>query len=151
VDTSLPFPPTTNDYTDGSWTNWLDTSQLIESTYFMSIADIFRKHTQVTLVRLLRLAPGSVVKEHKDPTLGLETYKSVIRRTIPILTNNEVTFFLNQVSVPMQPGECWYLNRTTPHKIENLGKTERVNLTIDMIPNKWVHEMIKDSKSKQDT
>lgn len=147
VDSSLPIPPAADDYADGSWTDWLDTHLLKESPYLMSVVDTFRKHTKVTLVRLLRLAPDSVVKEHTDPTLGLEIYKSVIRLTIPILNNNEVTFFLNEVSVPMQPGECWYLNLTHPHKIENFGKTERVNLTIDMIPNDWVQAMIKKGKS----
>ena len=43
----------------------------------------------------------------------------------------------------MQPGECWYLKLNDPHKITNYGKTERVNLTIDMIPNNWLRNIIK--------
>ena len=142
VDTSLPFPPPASDYADGSWTEWMDTPELTKSPYLLSIVDSFREHTKVTLVRLLRLAPGAVVKEHKDPTLALEIEKSVIRLTIPILINEDVDFQLNSVSVPMQPGECWYLNLTHPHSIVNHGKTERVNLTIDMIPNNWVRNTI---------
>jgi len=63
VDPSLPFPPPAEDYADGSWTDWLDTQQLKKFPYLMSVIDHFRKHTKVTLVRLLRLAPGSVIKE----------------------------------------------------------------------------------------
>jgi len=147
VDPSLPFPPPAEDYADGSWTDWLDTNELKQSPYLMSVVNTFREHTKVTLVRLLRLAPNSIVKEHTDPTLALEIHKSVIRLTIPIFKNDKVEFFLNDIPVPMQPGECWYLKLTDPHKIDNLGDTERVNLTIDMIPNDWVRKMIVDSQS----
>jgi aspartyl/asparaginyl beta-hydroxylase len=142
VDTSLPFPPPAEDFADGSWTEWLDTPILKKSPYLTEVVDTFRQHTKVTLVRLLRLAPGAVVKEHTDPTLGIQIEKSVIRLTIPILTNDTVEFFLNGTTVPMQAGECWYLRLTDPHRINNAGATERINLTIDMIPNDWVRSMI---------
>lgn len=38
----------------------------------------------------------------------------------------------------MNPGECWYLRLTDPHKVVNDGNTERLNLTIDVIPNDWI-------------
>ena len=145
VDTSLPFPPPADDYADGSWTKWLDTPFLKKSPYLTKVVDTFRKNTDVTLIRLLRLAPGSVVKEHTDPTLALEIHKSVIRLTIPIVKNDAVIFFLNDTPVPMEPGECWYLKLTDPHKVTNHGATERVNLTIDMIPNDWIKKMIKNA------
>ncbi len=142
VDPSLPFPPPAEDYADGSWTNWMDTNQLKSSPYLTEVIDVFKQHTDVTLVRLLRLAPGSVVKEHKDPTLGLEIHKSVIRLTVPILNGDGVEFFLNGTTVDMKPGECWYLRLTDSHKINNPGQSERINLTIDMIPNEWVYNLV---------
>ncbi len=142
VDTSLPFPPPADDYADGSWTDWLDTPILKKSPYLMSIIDGFKAHTTVTLVRLLRLAPGAIVKEHTDPTLALEVEKSVIRLTIPIFVDDQVTFYLNGTPVAMLPGECWYLKLSDPHKITNHSPNERVNLTIDMIPNDWVKQLI---------
>lgn len=142
VDPTIPFPPPAEDFADGSWTDWLDTSFLKESPYLTEVIDFFRDHTKVNLVRLLRLAPGAVVKEHTDPTLGLQIEKSVIRLTIPIITNEAVEFFLNGKIVPMKPGECWYLRLTDPHKINNHGASERINLTIDMIPNEWVKSTI---------
>lgn len=145
VDTSLPFPPPADDYADGSWTEWLNTKELLESSYLQEVVNTFREHTKVTLVRLLRLAPGAVVKEHTDPTLGLEVERSVIRLTIPILDNTEVKFYLNGTEVNMGTGECWYLRLTDPHKIVNGGTTERINLSIDMIPNDWVRRSIAES------
>lgn len=146
VDTSIPFPPPANDYADGSWCDWMDTPELDQSPYLTSVINTFKEHTDVTLVRLLRLAPDSVVKEHTDPTLGLEIEKSVIRLTIPILNKENIEFFLNNTPVPMQPGECWYLKLTDPHRVNNYGQTERVNLTIDMRPNDWIRKLIADSQ-----
>lgn len=147
VDTSLPFPPPADDYADGTWTDWLNTPELEQSPYLRSIIAYFQQHTRVTLVRLLRLAPNSVVKEHTDPTLGLEIERSVIRLTIPIFTNEQVEFILNGRIVPMELGECWYLQLTDPHKVINNGATERINLTIDMEPNEWIRTMIAEAQA----
>ena len=142
VDTTLPFPPPVEDYADGSWTDWMNTKMLASSPYFMEIIEFFQKHCTVNLVRLLRLAPYAEVKEHTDPTLGLEIHKSMIRLTIPIQGNDQVAFYLNDTIVPMQYGECWYLRLTDRHKIYNNGTTERINLTIDVLPNDWVRSII---------
>ena len=142
VDSSIAPPPPADDYADGSWTEWLDTPALITSPYLSSVVDTFRAQTKVTLVRLLRLAPGAFVDEHTDPTLGLQIEKSVIRLTVPILTNDTVEFFLNGIPVPMQPGECWYLRLTDPHRVVNAGVTERISMTIDMTPNEWVTSLV---------
>lgn len=145
VDTSLPFPPPADDYADGSWCDWMDTNYLQSSPYLNEVIDFFKANTTVTLVRLLRLAPHSIVQEHTDPTLGLEVHKSVIRLTVPILNKEGIQFFLNNSEVYMQPGECWYLRLTDPHRVLNNGDTERVNLTIDMIPNEWIRNIIRES------
>jgi hypothetical protein len=149
VDSSLPFPPPSGDYADGSWTNWLDTDELQSSPYLMSVVNGFQEHTTVNLVRLLRLAPGAVVAEHTDPTLALEEEKSMIRLTIPVSGNDNVDFFLNGTTIPMEPGECWYLRLSDPHKIDHHGETERVNLTIDMIPNEWIRNVIAEAELQE--
>ena len=120
----------------------MDTKELISSPYLLSIVDMFREKTKVTLVRILRLASGQMVNEHTDPTLGLQIHKSVIRLTIPIISNENTEFFLNGSIVPMQPGECWYLRLTDPHKVLNRSSGDRINMTIDMIPNEWVQQQI---------
>jgi len=146
VDPSLPFPPPADDYADGSWTDWLDTPELKKSPYLTSIVDTFREHTKVTLVRVLRLQAGSIVAEHKDETLGLEIHKSVIRLTIPIIRDEGVDFFLGGEPVLMKPGECWYMQLTKPHKVVNNSSRDRINLTVDMIPNKWIRNIIYESQ-----
>lgn len=148
VDNTIPFPPPAEDYADGSWCDWLNAKELENSPYIKSIVAQFQEHTKVTLVRLLRLSPSSVVQEHRDVTLGLEVEKSVIRLTIPILNKDNIEFYLNNTIVDMKPGECWYMRLTDPHRVLNNGDTERVNLTIDMIPNDWVRTLIAESQEE---
>ncbi|MCF4101876.1 aspartyl/asparaginyl beta-hydroxylase domain-containing protein [Gillisia sp. M10.2A] len=142
VDSSLPFPPPANDYADGSWTQWMDAPNLEKSPYLKKIVNQFDEYTTVNLVRLLFLAPNSVVKEHTDPTLSLEEEKSMIRLTIPIDNNEGVEFFLNGTLVPMKVGECWYLRLSEPHQVLNNGDFDRINLTLDLIPNDKILKII---------
>ena len=142
VDPSVPFPPPADDYADGSWCDWLNTKELENSPYIKSIVETFQEHTTVTLVRALRLEKGNTVKEHKDVTLGLQIEKSVIRLTIPVIKDTGADFYLNNKLVPMKPGECWYMRLTDSHRVENNSNQDRINITIDMIPNEWVHNLI---------
>ena len=142
VDPSIPMPPPALDFADGTWCDWMDTKDLTESPYLTSVVDTFKANTRVTLVRVLRLEAGSVVKEHTDPTLGLQVEKSVIRLTVPILNGPGVEFYLNRKPVPMKPGECWYMRLSDPHSVVNASNVDRINLTIDMEPNEWVRNLI---------
>ncbi len=145
IDPSRPFPPPADDYADGSWTDWLNASELDNSPYLKSMVEQFQEHTRVTLVRILRLGPDSIVKEHTDPTLGLQIEKSVIRLTVPVVTDEGVVFYLNNEPVAMKPGECWYMRLTDPHKVVNESATDRISISIDMVPNEWVRSMIEES------
>lgn len=142
VDTSLSPPPPADDYADGSWTDWLNVKELEDAPYLKSIVEMFQEHTTVTLVRMLRLEKGNEVREHRDVTLGLQVERSVIRLTIPVIKDEGADFYLNQEIVPMKPGECWYMRLTDPHRVVNGSDTDRINITIDMIPNEWVRNMI---------
>ncbi|GEQ86219.1 hypothetical protein ULMS_17270 [Patiriisocius marinistellae] len=145
VDTSLPFPPPAIDYADGSWTSWTNTPNLEKSHYIKSIVETLNAYTTVNLVRLLFLAPNAIVKEHTDPTLALEEDKSMIRLTIPIDNNDGVEFYLNDTLVPMKVGECWYLRLSGSHRVINNGTTDRINLTIDVIPNNSIIKLIENA------
>lgn len=146
VDSSVPFPPPAEDYADGSWCDWLNTSELESSPYIKSVVEFFQQYTTVNLVRLLRLAPGAVVKEHTDPTLGIEIERSMVRLTIPVFNAPGVEFYLNDALLGMQPGECWYLRLTDLHRIVNGSEHERVNFTIDIIPNDWLVDLLVESQ-----
>jgi ribosomal protein S18 acetylase RimI-like enzyme len=91
-------------------------------------------------VRLLRLKAGSIIKEHSDHDLGFDDGE--VRLHIPVSTNPEVEFVLNQVRVFMNEGECWYLNVNQPHRVANRGLTDRIHLVVDCVVNDWLREVL---------
>jgi hypothetical protein len=96
---------------------------------------VFEKQT----VRLMRLGAGGQIKAHKD--LALDYAEGYFRLHIPILTNPEVIFYLNDQPVHMQEGECWYLNFNEKHSVINSGNTDRIHLVIDGQVNAWTDQL----------
>ena len=88
------------------------------------------------MVRLMRLAAGSTIKEHEDLDLGIEDGQARIH--IPITTNPDVDFRLNGRRIVMEPGSAWYLRLSDPHAVENRGAADRVHLVVDMFANDWL-------------
>ncbi|NGM36098.1 aspartyl/asparaginyl beta-hydroxylase domain-containing protein [Methylobacterium sp. DB0501] len=80
-------------------------------------------------VRLMRLGPGSRIKEHRDPELSFED--GAVRLHVPVITHDGVAFRLNGRRVPMAAGTCWYLRLSDLHAVENPGPGERVHLVLD--------------------
>jgi quercetin dioxygenase-like cupin family protein len=91
-------------------------------------------------VRFLRLKAGSLIKEHRDHELGFEDGE--VRLHIPVVTNPEVEFVLNQTRIVMNEGECWYLNVNQPHRVANRGATDRIHLVIDCVVNDWLRDLL---------
>jgi len=90
-------------------------------------------------VRLLNLKAGAVIKQHRDFELAFE--KGEARLHFPIVTNNSVEFYVNDIRVNMLPGECWYINANLPHRVTNYGSTDRVHLVIDCKVNDWLKDV----------
>jgi hypothetical protein len=97
-------------------------------------------HCPLGAVRLMRLTPGSAIKEHSDPDLSAEG--GVARLHVPIATNAQVDFRVNRKRVDMVAGECWYVRLSDPHSVTNQGKTDRVHLVIDATVNAWLSSVL---------
>lgn len=93
-------------------------------------------HCPLMSVRLLNLKAGAVIKEHRDIELCYENGEA--RLHFPLLTNNRVEFYVNDIRVNMQPGECWYINANLPHKVANYGTNDRIHLVVDCVVNDWL-------------
>jgi hypothetical protein len=111
-----------------------DTPILQGCSYFREVLAAFA--CPLRSVRLMRLAAGSLIKEHSDPDLSFED--GTVRLHVPVLTNDRVTFLLNQTRVVMPAGTTWYLRLSDPHSVTNSGDTDRVHLVIDAVVNDWV-------------
>lgn len=99
-----------------------------------------RLETTVRSARLLRLGPGGCIREHHDYDLGLPD--SDLRLHVPIVTDAQVEFLLDGQQVPMQPGECWFLDLSRPHRAENHGGLVRIHLVLDCRPSPWLQAQI---------
>jgi hypothetical protein len=98
-------------------------------------------------VRLMRLAPGSVIKEHHDHDLSFE--QGMVRIHIPVVTNERVDFRLNGARVAMPAGSSWYLRLSDPHSVANRGADDRVHLVIDAGVNDWVAALFERATGSQ--
>lgn len=114
-------------------TTYIDTETLKRCHYFKEIIDSFACEKEA--VRLLSLSPNSYIKEHKDAASGYED--GFFRIHIPIQTNENVVFTVNQEPLPMKEGECWYANFNLPHFVSNKGEADRIHLVIDCLRNEW--------------
>ena len=83
----------------------------------------------------IKLPAHKNVGKHTDKL----DYLGVVRRHhIPIVTNENVLFFVNDEVKNMQVGECWEINNSHFHSVENNGDTERIHLLIDIMPNEFI-------------
>ncbi|GHE60390.1 aspartyl/asparaginyl beta-hydroxylase domain-containing protein [Roseivirga thermotolerans] len=107
-------------------------SGLMSST--QSILDYF--HCEKTAVRILKLTPGSHIKEHSDHSLSF--FDGLVRLHIPLQTNPQIEFIVAGEKLPMKEGECWFANFNELHSVYNGGQTDRIHLVIDLKVNDWL-------------
>lgn len=118
--------------------DWMDTPLLAACGHIRQVLAAFACPLQA--VRLMRLAPGTIVKEHRDLDLAAEA--GVARIHIPILTNPDVDFRLNGTRVAMAPGTAWYLRLADPHAVANRGTQARIHLVVDATVNPWLADLL---------
>ena len=114
--------------------DFVPTPFLDHTPYFAEVLAGFACPTRAA--RLMRLTPGSVIKEHHDHDLAAEYGWARIH--VPVTTNDAVEFRVNRVPVTMLPGEAWYLRLSDPHSAVNGGDSDRVHLVIDAVMDDWL-------------
>jgi hypothetical protein len=118
--------------------HYRDTLYLAACPYLQEVLSNF--NCTLLSVRLLNLAAGAFIKEHRDADLAFE--KGEIRVHIPVQTNNEVEFILDGENICLKEGECWYMNFNLHHSINNKSNKDRIHLVIDAEVNDWVTEIL---------
>jgi hypothetical protein len=129
-------------YSDPTCPAYEDTPMLASAPYLREVLDGFACPLQA--VRLMRLSPGSTIKEHRDLDLAFED--GTVRLHIPVVTNDGVDFRLNGVRCPMAAGSAWYLRLSDPHSVANRGGSARVHMVIDATVNDWVRALFERAK-----
>ena len=121
-------------YSDPTATQFVDTPMLADCPYFQDVIAAFA--CEVRSVRLMRLTPGSIIKEHTDLDMGVES--GSVRIHVPVTTNPDVEFRLNGSRVEMAAGQAWYLRLSDPHAVANRGASDRVHLVLDLVADDWL-------------
>lgn len=109
-----------------------------ECPYFQYVLSSFGG--RVIAATLAQLGPGGSVGEHRDISGG--TPFGVARFHIPIVTDPGVEFFVSGQKFFLAPGECWNLDTTYPHALNNRSQVTRVHLIIDVEMNEKVRSLL---------
>ncbi|WP_447749026.1 aspartyl/asparaginyl beta-hydroxylase domain-containing protein [Pseudomonas nicosulfuronedens] len=101
-------------------------------------------HGAVRSARLLRLGPGARIHEHCDPDLGRPD--GDLRLHVPLQSAESVEFLLDGLQVPMRSGECWFLDLSRPHRVDNPSASARIHLVLDCAPEPWLLALIEQGR-----
>lgn len=89
-------------------------------------------------VLYVNLPAGKVIDPHED--FGSYLFY-ICRYHIPIITNPDVGFIVDEEIKFMKEGECWEINNNKMHSVFNKGNSDRIHLLIDIMPNKFLNRM----------
>lgn len=118
---------------------YADTSLLQTCPYLQEVLHFFK--CPLLAVRLLKLAAGAQIHEHKDADLCFE--EGLVRFHIPVVTNPGIEFILQGEHMQLKEGECWYMNFNLPHSLHNKSALDRIHLVIDAEVNDWVKQLFR--------
>ncbi len=96
------------------------------------IANFYQDNGFALRILLTKLTAGSKIGEHKDSGYSL---LNVHRIHIPVITNEDIDFFVGGTKKQMRPGEFWEIDNSEKHAVENNSGEDRVHMIVDWMPN----------------
>jgi hypothetical protein len=81
---------------------------------------------------LIKLPANKSVSEHTDKGIYLNVCR---RHHIPIVTSKDTYFGVGGEELSMAEGECWEINNSRLHYVNNFSEVDRVHLMVDIMPN----------------
>ena len=122
---------------------WAEWRPLLEPVLTAATAPYGYRRAAFPRVMLARMAPGGVIRPHFDSNIAAKWPHKI---HVPLLTNPDVTFFLNRVPYHFAEGEAVEVNNMGPHSVQNRGRTDRIHLIfeyfdLDQPEPEWAAEM----------
>lgn len=87
-------------------------------------------NSDVVRVQLSELPSGTKIKRHHD----IRILSHIHRLHVPIMTNDDVRFIIDNVDYSLAEGVLYELNNVVEHSVRNDGEEVRVHLLVDMMP-----------------
>lgn len=79
-------------------------------------------------VMLARMAPGGIIHPHRDTNPAAKWPHKI---HVPLVTNDEVTFYIEGIGYHFAEGEAVEVNNMGLHAVENRGQTDRIHLIFE--------------------
>ncbi|MBM4231219.1 MAG: aspartyl/asparaginyl beta-hydroxylase domain-containing protein [Gammaproteobacteria bacterium] len=93
-------------------------------------------HCPINMAVLYSVLPGAILHEHRDVSATLEFGR--LRFHVPVITHEDVDFFVSRKKVPMRAGNLWALNTSYLHAINNRSNVDRIHFVLEVDANEWV-------------
>jgi hypothetical protein len=115
----------------GTWGKYKVTKYAEQLPYFKAVLDAF--NCPFGRVRIMKLMPGSIIREHRDTYDEVSDYAfGQVRLHIPVITNDKVVFAVDGKNVQMKAGRLYYVNFSKKHYVRNDGAEPRTHLVLDL-------------------
>lgn len=107
------------------WSAW---SALLEPVLAQATRDYGYANGAFPRIMLARMAPGGVIKPHRDANPAAKWPHKV---HVPLITNPHVHFFVDGVDYRFVQDEAVEVNNLGVHAVENAGATDRIHLIFE--------------------
>lgn len=123
------------------WAAWRD---LLEPVLAAATAPYGYRRGGYPRIMLARMAPGGVIHPHRD---GNPSAKWPHKIHIPLQTNPQVTFEIDEVGYHFEEGEAVEVSNMAVHAVTNAGDTDRIHLIfeyydLDQPEPDWINELV---------
>lgn len=107
---------------------WAEWKGLLEPVLAQAVRDYGYTDAAFPRVMLARMAPGGVIKPHRDANPAAKWPHKI---HVPLVTNDRVTFFVDGVGYQFPEGEAVEVSNMAVHAVENAGDTDRIHLIFE--------------------
>ena len=107
---------------------WPEWRPLIEPVLDAATSDYGYARAAFPRIMLARMAPGGVIHPHRDTNRAAKWPHKI---HVPIITNEEVTFFIDGTPYFFEEGAAVEVNNMATHAVTNRGTADRVHLIFE--------------------
>lgn len=107
---------------------WAEWRTLLEPVLRQAVAPYGYARGEFPRVMLARMAPGGEIKPHRDANAAAKWPHKI---HVPLLTNDQVTFFVEGTGYHLPEGEAAEVNNMGVHAVTNAGDTDRIHLIFE--------------------
>jgi hypothetical protein len=123
---------------------WAEWKPLLEPVLAAATADYGYRRAAFPRIMLARMAAGGEILPHRDTNPAAQWPHKI---HVPLVTNPDVTFFVDDVPYHFAEGEAVEVNNMAYHAVTNAGSTDRTHLIfeyydLDQPDPEWIDPLV---------